>query len=207
MTIKAKPKGASAKPAPLAKSSLEHDYSAYKERALPTNILQQLRKVAQDILKSEAERARLADLIEKENAKYVHLTETVMPTLMEKAASKNWTSDDGIVVEVKEDIYASIKEENKPTAFAWLEKNKLGDLIKRQFVISFGKGDESWAKKFQKDLKQRKKPLNSVVKMAVHPQTLNANVKEILQEGKLKLPLEVFGVFRKKVAKVTVPEK
>lgn len=203
MTIKAKKKASTA----LPKSELTHDYSAFKERALPTNILQQLRKVAQDILKSQAEQARLQDLLVAENAKYTHLSETVMPTLMEKAASKNWTSDDGIVVEVQENIFASIKEENKPKAFAWLEKNKLGDLIKRQFVISFGKGDEAWAKKFQKDLKQRKKPLNSIVKMTVHPQTLNANVKEILTEGKLKLPMEVFGVFRKKVAKVTIPKK
>lgn len=187
-------------------NSKEYDYSAFKPEPA-AHILGQLRKAAQEVLASEKELARLTDLMEKAQASYTHLTQTTLPNLMEQAESKVWTATDGVKVEIDEQVFASIKEENKPKAFGWLEKNNLGDLIKRKFEILFGRNDEAWAKKFQQDLKKRKKPLNSKVTMTVHPQTLNKNVKDILEEGKLKLPLETFGVFRRKVAKVTVPEK
>jgi hypothetical protein len=201
-----KTKQPDAKPLPKGKMKDEtHDYSAFK--APPKgHILGQLRKCAQDILKEEAEVARLHDLLETAQARLTHMNETVMPALMDKAESSDWTSADGINVAIEEQFFSHISEEHKPKAHKWLEANKLGDYIKRQFIISFGRNEEAWAKKLSQDLKKRKKPLNFQVKEAVHAKSLNTMVKNILTEGELKLPLDLFGVHRRKVAKVTVPK-
>jgi len=182
------------------------DYSAYKEPPGST-ILGQLREAAQKLITQRAVVAKLEDELKAATDRLTLMEEKIIPDLMEKADSLKITTADGLMIEVKEQVFTSIKEENKPKAFAWLEKNKLGDIIKRQFVIKFGKGDEAWAKKFQRDLLKRKKPLNSEVSRNIHPGTLKKTVTDILEEGKLNLPLEVFGVHRRKVAEVSIPEK
>ncbi len=199
VTSKPLPKGK------IVKEEQAFDYSAYKKEP-SGHILGQLRKCAQDILKADAEVERLKTELETATAKQTYLNETVMPALMEKADSKLWTSSDGIKVEIEELFFAHISEENKPKAHAWLEKNKLGDYIKRQFIIAFGRNEEAWAKKLMQDLKKRKKPLNFTVKEAVHAKSLNTMVKNIMIEGELKLPLPLFGVHRRNVAKVSVPK-
>ncbi len=194
------------KPLPKSKAANEtFDYTAYKEQP-KGHILGQLRKCAQDVLKADAEVARLQAELETATAKQTHLVETVMPALMEKADSMDWTSADGINVAIEEQFFSHISEEHKPKAHKWLEANKLGDYIKRQFIISFGRNEMAWANKLARDLKKRKKPLNYAVKEAVHAKSLNTLVKNILTEGELKMPLDLFGVHRRKVAKVTVPK-
>lgn len=192
-------------PLPKGKAAKEYDYSAFKEPP-KGHILGQLRKCAQDVLKADAEVERLKTELETAQAKQTHLVETVMPALMEKAQSNDWTSMDGINVSIEEQFFSHISEEHKPKAHKWLEANKLGDYIKRQFIISFGRNEEAWAKKLANDLKKRKKPLNFQMKEAVHAKSLNTMVKNILTEGDLKLPLDLFGVHRRKVAKVSVPK-
>jgi hypothetical protein len=183
----------------------EFDYSEFKEPP-KGHILGQLRKCAQEVLKADAEVARLEQELETAKAKQTHLVETVMPALMLKADSSDWTSADGINVAIEEQFFSHISEEHRAKAHAWLEKNKLGDYIKRQFIISFGRNEMAWAKKMERDLKKRKKPLNYQVKEAVHAKSLNTMVKNILTEGELKMPLDLFGVHRRNIAKVTVPK-
>jgi hypothetical protein len=133
------------------------------------------------------------------------LEEKVLPDLMEKAETNNWTGKDGVVIEIKNVLRASIPKENPEPAFKYLEEVNYSDVIKRQVVIEFGKGEEAWAAKFLKDMAQRKKPLRATVKKAVHPQTLLATLRELLKAGK-KVPMESFQAMQQRTAVVTVPE-
>ena len=94
---------------------------------------------------------------------------------------------------------------NEVKAFAWLEENDQARLVKRQFTVEFGKDEERWADKFQRDCAQRKKPLHMKRKKAVHPQSLQAFVKEQLNEG-VAIPMDLFGVMRQRFSKVEVAE-
>lgn len=182
------------------------DYSDFKTPAAAgDNILARLHGLAHELVDAEAEVARIEEDLKAAQAKVLDLQQFKIPELMDAAETEKHTTKDGLCIDVSTVIRASIKEENKPAAFAWLAENNHDNLIKRQFVIEFGKDEESWAKKFQADLAKRKKPLNVALKRGVNPQTLAAFVREELEKG-TTLPLATLGVMQQRFAKVKLPK-
>lgn len=112
---------------------------------------------------------------------------------------------DGRTIEISEKIRASIAGAKAGPACEWLDENDHGELVKREFTITFNKDDEAWAKKFQRDLAARKKPLNVKVKRNVHPRTLESWVAEQLKAG-VNVPKDIFGIYHQKTSKVKRPE-
>ena len=70
-------------------------------------------------------------------------------------------------------------------------------------LAPYGKDDDEKVKKFKEAIAPivRDQRLVFKEKAAIHPQTLLAGVKERLKEGDT-LPVEIFGIFRQKTAKV-----
>ena len=183
-----------------------HDYSAYKEKpVVGDNMLATLAGLANDQLQVEARIARLESELDEAKVELRQISENQIPELMETAGIEDFTTRDGVKINITEKIMGSIPKATQPQAFLWLEENGQERLIKRQFVIDFGKDDEKWASKFERDLAQRKRPLNSKCKRAVNPQTLQAFVREQLAKG-VAIPMDTFGVFRRRASKVTVKE-
>ncbi len=83
---------------------------------------------------------------------------------------------DGSKVDVVENIYVSIpKDPDKSAAcYKWLEDNGLGDIIKNNVGMSFGKGENEDAKKLEQTIKD----LGFIpeVKVSVHPDTLEGDL-------------------------------
>ena len=52
---------------------------------------------------------------------------------------------DGLTVERKMMVHASIPKDRKEDAFAWLRENGLDDIIKNDVTCSFGKGEDNMA--------------------------------------------------------------
>jgi len=132
------------------------------------------------------------------------VAEIRMPQLLDDASLGLSTiiTPVGHVIKIMEVIRGSIPKANEVAAFKWLEDNGNGKLIKRTFAIEFGKGDEKWADKFERDCGQRKRPLNIKRKKMVHPQSLQAFIRQQLLEG-VAIPMQTFGVFRHRISKVT----
>lgn len=183
----------------------EHDYSAFREVGPGDNLLASIRAEAQNLLDAQANVARIEVELAAAEDVVKHLETKVLPDLMEKAEMENITCKDGVLVEIKPVLRASIPKENPEPAFAYLEEVKYGDVIKRQIVIEFNRGEEKWAAKFVRDLAQRKKPVRSTMKRSVHPQTLLATLRELLNKG-TKVPMEKFQAIQQRTAFVTVPE-
>lgn len=181
------------------------DYSEFKEAPSEggSNVLTQMAAMAAEQKAAEAEVERLDDELKKAKERLRYIRETKIPDFMEQNQMSDVTTADGIRVEITEEIRGSIPKANEPKAFTWLEDNNHGSVIKREIKIEFGKGEEAWASKFMRDMAQRKRPLKSTVKKAVHPQTLQALVRELLGRGE-KFPMDVFGVHRQRVSKITV---
>ena len=101
-----------------------------------------------------------------------------------------------------ENIYVSIpKDPDKSRAcYEWLENNGLGDIIKNQVGISFGKGESNMATHLQETIKEM--GLIPEVKVSVHPSTLKATIKKWHEEGK-SVPDNVFSLFIGQKTKVT----
>ena len=165
-----------------------------------SNVLAALNQKAEELIKLEDDIQDAEDALKTLQDRHRQITQFELPELMDAAEQTDIGTKAGHRVQMDETIRASLNK-HKEEALAYLEENDAGDLIKRTFTIQFDRDDEAWAKKFERDLAQRKKPLNSKVERTVHANTLTSWVKARMAEG-VDIPQETFGVFRQRFAKV-----
>ena len=99
---------------------------------------------------------------------------------------------DGSSVEIKKIYGASIPIEKREAAFNWLRNNDLGDIIKNEITVSFGRNEDNKAATYAELAKGQ--GFQPTQKMKVEPMTLKALVRERIEAGK-EMPTEIFGVF------------
>jgi len=173
--------------------------------------------IADEKLKSLADLARqqvvLQQRIEKGEELLAKLNEELkvlqtqrIPDAMAEIGMESFSLSDGTAITVEPFYSASIPKERQDEAFQWLRDNDYDSIIKRNIVITFGKGEDGWARKFMADLAKRKKKVIFENKQTVHPQTLKAFVREKMEAGE-NLPEELLGVFVGKKAKITPATK
>ena len=69
----------------------------------------------------------------------------VIPTLMNEMSLSSLKLADGSSVDVKKIYGASIPIEKREAAFNWLRNNDLGDIIKNEITVSFGRNEDNKA--------------------------------------------------------------
>jgi hypothetical protein len=107
---------------------------------------------------------------------------------------------DGSAVEVKPVYGASISIAKKEEAYQWLRDNGLGDLIKNEVTVSFGRNEDNKAIAYA-NLAQGQ-GFQPTQKLKVEPMTLKALVRERLESGQ-EMPSELFNVFAGNKTKIT----
>lgn len=128
----------------------------------------------------------------------------LIPGIMEELALADFKMVDGRKITVSEKINASIPEEKRPAAFDWLASVECDGIIKTKVGAEFGKGEIDDANKAYKALIEA--GVNASMDRNIHPMTLNAFVKERLENGEA-IPLDIFSVFEFKEAKIAAPPK
>ena len=114
-----------------------------------------------------------------------------IPALMDEMGVERLDVD-GMTVERRMIVAASIPAANKDQAFEWLRSNGLDDIIKNEVTCSFGKGEDNVAGDVIGILRDR--GFDPMTKTHVHPSTLKAFVKERITDGK-PIDLDLFGAF------------
>jgi regulator of replication initiation timing len=114
-----------------------------------------------------------------------------IPALMDEMGIERLDVD-GMTVERKMIVAASISVANREQAFDWLRSNGLDDIIKNDVTCSFGKGQDNLAGDVIGILKDR--GFDPTTKTHVHPSTLKAFIKERITDGK-PIDLDLFGAF------------
>ena len=115
-----------------------------------------------------------------------------IPTMLTEMGLSYLKLADGSSVEVKTNYSATITLANKEKAFNWLRENGLGDIIKNELIVSFGRNEDNKAAEYAELAKgQGYQPTQ---KLKVEPMTLKALVRERIEGGK-PLPTEIFNVF------------
>ena len=129
----------------------------------------------------------------KENKKQIqHISGEVIPTMMSEMGLAELKLHDGSHLKVSTSYRATITEANKETAFNWLRENGLGDIIKNEISVSFGRSEDNKAADYAELAKGQ--GFQPTQKMKVEPMTLKALVRERIEAGK-EMPTEIFGVF------------
>ena len=121
-----------------------------------------------------------------------------IPNLMDEMGVERLDVD-GVTVERKLTVHASIPVAKREEAFDWLRENNLDDIIKNDIVCSFGKGQDNLAGDVVGILQDKGFPVT--VKTHVHPSTLKAFVKERFENGK-PIDLDLFGAFVANAAQI-----
>ncbi len=184
---------------------MDHDYSEWETQEPGGNLMARIEGLAQEQLDAQARVETLELQLAEAKAAAVLVSEKKLPTLLEEAqlGKSKIVTPSGIEITLSEVIRGSIPKGKEDDAHQWLEENGNGELIKRSVTIVFNKDQESWAAKFMRDCRQRKKPLNLKLVRGVHVGTLRAFIKDSLKNG-VPIPLDVFGAYRQQFTKVKV---
>ena len=134
----------------------------------------------------------------KEQAKV--LSQFEIPEMMEKMHITKLKLKDGEAVEIKKIYGASIPQEHQEAAFTWLRNNDLGDIIKNDITVTFGRGEDNKASVYA-DL-AKGQGYEPVQKIGVHAQTLKAVVRERLEAGR-EMPSDLFKTYAGNSTKIT----
>ena len=134
----------------------------------------------------------------KEQAKT--LSQFEIPAMMEEMHITKLKLKDGESVEIKKIYGASIPQEHQEAAFTWLRNNDLGDIIKNDITVTFGRGEDNKAAEYA-SLAQGQ-GYEPVQKIGVHPQTLKAVVRERLESGR-EMPSDLFKTYAGNRTKIT----
>ena len=129
----------------------------------------------------------------KEKKKHLeYLSGEIIPTMLSEMGLSFLKLADGSSVEVKTNYSATITQANKEKAFNWLRQNGLGDIIKNEVVVSFGRSEDDKAAAYAELAKGQ--GLEPTQKLKVEPMTLKALVRERLEAGK-EMPTELFNIY------------
>ena len=123
---------------------------------------------------------------------FEYLSGEVIPTMMAEMGLSQLKLMDGSSVDVKPNYSANITIANRDAAFNWLRTNGLGDIIKNEISVSFGRNEDNKAADYAALASER--GYQPTQKLKVEPMTLKALVRERIENGK-EMPTELFNVF------------
>ena len=153
----------------------------------------ELQKLEDEIKMDEERLARKKEQHDK-------LSQQVIPEIMESMKLKTMKLRDGSGIEIKEIYSATIPLDKKEGAFNWLRNNDLGDLIKNEITVSFGRNEDNKAREYANLAESS--GYQPQQKLKVEPMTLKALYRERV-EKKLDLPSEHFNLFKGNKTKIT----
>jgi hypothetical protein len=152
-----------------------------------------LQKLEEELLAKEVEYKEIKRKVEL-------VSSEVIPTMMQEMNISTLKLADGTSVEVKPVYGASIPADKKEDAYTWLRENGLGDLIKNEVTVAFGRSEDNKAQQYA--VLAQGQGYEPVQKLKVEPMTLKALVRERVEAG-LDMPSDLFNLFTSNRTKIT----
>jgi hypothetical protein len=161
--------------------------------------------VAQECVKLKQKEDEIADLEEQLKAKKLEaddISSRIIPELLHEQGLSEIKLSDGSKVSVKKEYRCTLpkNEDKREQCYKWLRDQGLGDIIKNNVFVTFGKGEDDKAEQL----------LNLAAENGFQPQqksdvawnTLTALFQERVESG-LDMPSEVFSTWIKDITKIT----
>ena len=164
-----------------------NDAKALSDQVIKLRNLEDEIKIAEESLKQLKQQAET-------------LSGEIIPTMMTEMNISTMKLADGSAIEVKPVYGASISPDKKEEAFNWLRENNLGDLIKNEVTVSFGRNEDNKAADYA--VLAQGHGYQPTQKLKVEPMTLKALVRERIESGK-DMPSDLFNVFAGNRTKIT----
>ena len=155
----------------------------------------EIKSLSEQVLKLrdlEAEVKAQEEKIKQTQKEIARISEDVIPTMLSEMGLSQLKLADGSSVDVKPFYSASISVANREKAYKWLRDNGLGDIIKNDVVVSFGRHEDNKAVDYANLAKSQ--GFEPTQKLKVEPMTLKALVRERIEAGK-DMPMDIFNVY------------
>jgi len=153
------------------------------------------------ILRELEDQIKVDDELLKDKKKDLErISGEVIPTLLSEMGLSSLKLADGSAVDVKPYYAANISLKNREAAYNWLRSNGLGDIIKNEIIVSFGRNEDNKAAEYANLAKGQ--GFQPTQKLKVEPMTLKALVRERIENGK-EMPTDIFNVFVGNRTKIT----
>ena len=150
----------------------------------------------------EDEIANLEQQLKDKKAEADDISSRVIPELLAEQGLSEIKLADGSKVSVKKEFRCTLPKDEvkREQAYEWLRNEKLGDIIKNNIFVTFGKGEDDKAEQL----------LNLAAENGYEPQqksdvawmTLTALFRERIEAG-LDMPSDVFNTWIKDKTKIT----
>ena len=127
------------------------------------------------------------------------ISSEVIPNLLAEQGLSSLKLADGSSVDVRKSYNCTIKKDQMELAYNWLRENGLGDIIKNEVAVQFGKGEDNKAEQLLSLAEQE--GYEPTQKQKVEPMTLKALFRERIEAG-LDMPSDLFNVFVKDQTKI-----
>lgn len=147
----------------------------------------------------EDEVALAEEALREKKTELERVRSDLLPSALRQHNLTELRTADGFRVQVRDVVRASIPKPRRDEAFAWLEEQGHGDLVKHLVSATFGRGEDHEAEEAAAALAQMGCDVKD--ERSVHASTLSAFVREQIEAGR-DLPRDLLGVFQGQVAKI-----
>ena len=127
------------------------------------------------------------------------ISSEVIQNLLAEQGLSSLKLADGSSIDIRKSYNCTIKKDQMELAYNWLRENGLGDIIKNEVAVQFGKGEDNKAEQLLNLAEQE--GYEPTQKQKVEPMTLKALFRERIEAG-LDMPSELFNTFVKDQTKI-----
>lgn len=133
---------------------------------------------------------------------YDKISSEVIPNILAEQGLQSLKLADGTVLEVNKKYRCTLPKDptKKESAYQWLREQGLGDIIKNEVAVIFGRGEDNKAEQMLS--LAAKEGYEPVQKSKVEPMTLKALYRERVEAG-LDMPSDLFHLFVKDETKLS----
>jgi hypothetical protein len=139
---------------------------------------------------------RIKDLEENES----YLSEVIIPDMMLAMNLKTMKLKDGSELEIDNKFFATALAPKRAEAYQWLRENGLGNIVKNEITVRFGKDEDNEAQQYA-DL-AKGQGYQPEQKVSVNAGTLRVALRDLHERGG-KIPSEYFSTFAGYRTKIT----
>ena len=154
----------------------------------PAKLSEEIEKLKSIQSEISAAESKVKELKEQEKVQ----SNVVIPKIMEDMNLSTVKHKDGSEISIKKIFSATIKADKKAEAYNWLRDNGLGDIVKNDITVTFGRGEENKAMAYATLAKGQ--GFEPSQKESVHPSTLKVVMEEFKAKGN-EIPEDLFWTF------------
>ena len=121
------------------------DFEEDQQEIIEKTDIVSLANYCKELKAYEDEISDLEDKIKFKKEKADKISSEIIPNMLAEQGLSSLKLADGSSIDVRKSYNCTIKKDQMELAYNWLRENGLGDIIKNEVAVQFGKGEDNKA--------------------------------------------------------------